>query len=64
MGYLARTGDTTPAGVRSALVAGTVLASFCVEDFSLDRFRTLDSAQVRARIAQFADLVRFAQPTV
>ena len=64
MGYLARTGDTSPAGVRSALVAGTVLASFCVEDFSLDRFRTLDGAQVRARSGAFADLVRFAPPTV
>jgi sugar/nucleoside kinase (ribokinase family) len=64
MGYLARTGDTSPAGIRSALVAGTVLASFCVEDFSLDRFRTLDAASLRARIAGFADLVRFAPPSV
>jgi len=44
-------------------VAGTVLASFCVEDFSLDRFRTLDGAAVQARIGGFADLVRFAPPT-
>ena len=64
MGYLARTGDTSPAGVRSALVAGTVLASFCVEDFSLDRFRSLDDASVRARIGALADLVRFAPPTL
>jgi sugar/nucleoside kinase (ribokinase family) len=62
MGYLARTADTSPAGVRSALVAGTVLASFCVEDFSLDRFRTLDAPSVHARIGAFADLVRFALP--
>jgi sugar/nucleoside kinase (ribokinase family) len=62
MGYLTRTGDTSPAGVRSALVAGTVLASFCVEDFSLDRFRTLDAAAIRARIAAFASLVRFEAP--
>jgi sugar/nucleoside kinase (ribokinase family) len=64
MGYLARTGDTSPGGVRSALVAGTVLASFCVEDFSLDRFRTVDDASMRARIAGFVDLVRFAPPSV
>lgn len=62
MGYLARTGDTSAAGVRSALVAGTVLASFCVEDFSLDRFRTLDVGAIRARIAAFANLVRFYTP--
>lgn len=63
MGYLARTGDTSPAGVRSALVAGTVLASFCVEDFSLDRFRGLTPVDIRARIGAFADLVRFQSPT-
>ncbi len=62
MGYLARTGDTSAAGVRTALVAGTVLASFCVEDFSLDRFRTLDAGAIRARIAAFADLVCFETP--
>jgi sugar/nucleoside kinase (ribokinase family) len=64
MGYLAASGDTSPAGVRSALVAGTVLASFCVEDFSLDRFRVLDQAQIRARIAAYADLLRFHTPRV
>jgi sugar/nucleoside kinase (ribokinase family) len=64
MGYLARTGDLSPAGVRSALVAGTVTASFCVEDFSLDRFRTLDAAAIRARIAGFANLVRFDAPKI
>jgi sugar/nucleoside kinase (ribokinase family) len=64
MGYIARTGDTSPAGVRSALVAGTVLASFCVEDFSLDRFRTLSAAEIRARIASFASLVRFEAPNI
>jgi sugar/nucleoside kinase (ribokinase family) len=64
MGYLARTGDTSPSAVRAALVAGTVLASFCVEDFSLDRFRTLDAAAIRARIATFANLVRFEAPQI
>ena len=64
MGYLAATGDTSADGVRSALVAGTVLASFCVEDFSLDRFRTLDAAAIRARIAAFADLLRFQIPKI
>jgi sugar/nucleoside kinase (ribokinase family) len=64
MGHLAATGDTTPAGIRSALVAGTVLASFCVEDFSLDRFRALDQSQLRARLAAYADLLRFQPPVL
>jgi sugar/nucleoside kinase (ribokinase family) len=60
MGWLARTGDISPAGIRTALVVGSVLASFCVQDFSLDRFRSLDEEAIRARCAAFAQLVRFA----
>jgi hypothetical protein len=60
MGWLARTGDLSSNGIRTALVFGTVLASFAVEDFSLDRFRTLDVAAIRTRAQAFADLVRFA----
>jgi sugar/nucleoside kinase (ribokinase family) len=59
MGWLARTGDTSSAGIRTALVVGSVLASFCVQDFSLDRFRSLDEPAIRARCAAFAELVRF-----
>ncbi len=59
MGWLARTGDISPAGIRTALVVGSVLASYCVEDFSLDRFRSLDEYAIRARCAAFADLIRF-----
>jgi len=62
MGYLAARGNTSPATVRSGLVAGTVLASYCVEDFSLDRFRSLDAAQIRTRIAAYAALLRFEAP--
>ena len=42
-----------------AMIMGSVLASFSVEDFSLDRFRRLDLSQVRERFAAFADLVHF-----
>ena len=59
MGWLARTGDVSPGGIRTALVVGSVLASFCCEDFSLDRFRTLDPEAIRTRFAAFADLVNF-----
>jgi sugar/nucleoside kinase (ribokinase family) len=59
MGWLARKGDISPAGIRTALVVGTALASFCVQDFSLDRFRSLDEAAIRARCDAFAELVRF-----
>ena len=59
MGWLARTGSTTPESIRTAMILGSVLASFAVEDFSLDRFRTLDLHQIRERFVAFADLVHF-----
>jgi len=59
MGWLARTGSTTPQSIRTAMILGSVLASYCVEDFSLDRFRTLDMGAIRDRFAAFADLVHF-----
>jgi len=60
MGWLARTGDLSPNGIRTALVLGTVLASFAVEDFSLDRFRSLGASAIRTRCADFSELVRFS----
>ena len=39
MGWLAREGNTEPATIRTSMIMGSVLASFSVEDFSLDRFR-------------------------
>jgi sugar/nucleoside kinase (ribokinase family) len=59
MGWLARSGSTTPQTIRTAMILGSVLASFAVEDFSLDRFRSLDLSQIRERFAAFADLVHF-----
>jgi sugar/nucleoside kinase (ribokinase family) len=59
MGWIAREGDTSPATIRTAMIMGSVLASFCVEDFSLDRFKRLDLGQIRERFEAFADLVHF-----
>lgn len=59
MGWLARENDTSTATLRRAMAYGTVLASFTVEDFSLNRLRGLDSAEIEARLAAFADVMRF-----
>lgn len=59
MGWLAHSGDVTPAGIRTALIIGSVLASFCCEDFSLDRYRTLDLSAIRERFAAFTNLIHF-----
>jgi sugar/nucleoside kinase (ribokinase family) len=59
MGWLARAGGTEPADIRTAMILGSVLASYSVEDFSLDRFRTLDMTAIRERFGAFVDLVHF-----
>jgi sugar/nucleoside kinase (ribokinase family) len=59
MGWLAREGDTSPTTIRTAMIMGSVLASFSVEDFSLEPFKRLDLTQIRERFQAFADLVHF-----
>ncbi|MBI2756657.1 MAG: sugar kinase [Chloroflexi bacterium] len=49
MGSLAQSGDTSWAGIRRAMAYGSVVASFAVEDFSVDRLRTLDGGQIAER---------------
>src|SRR5512145_644868 len=49
MGYVARTRREDHATMRRAIVLGSVLASFTVEQFSLDRLRTLAPGEIRGR---------------
>jgi sugar/nucleoside kinase (ribokinase family) len=46
------------ASIRRALVHGTVIASFTIEAFSLDRLRTLTRREINDRYAQYASMVR------
>jgi sugar/nucleoside kinase (ribokinase family) len=58
MGYLAGQGEVTAAGLRRAMVYGAVMASFTVEDFSLNRLMRLGREEVEERVRAFHDLVR------
>ncbi|MCY3544060.1 MAG: PfkB family carbohydrate kinase [Chloroflexi bacterium] len=60
VGYIAATGDTTPAGYRRAAVLGSVMGSFCVQDFSSDRVRTLTMQDIEDRFRAFTKLTSFA----
>ncbi len=59
MGYLARAGAEDHAAMRRAIVLGGVLASFAVEQFSLDRLRALTTEEIRARYGEFRQLTHF-----
>jgi sugar/nucleoside kinase (ribokinase family) len=61
MGALASSPSGDPGSfdsVRRSLVAGTVVASFNIEAFSLDRLKTLTRREIDDRIAQYAAMVR------
>jgi len=59
MGYLAVSGHTTDAALRRAMVYGSVLGSFAVERFGLDRLRALRRAEIHARARHFVKLTQF-----
>jgi sugar/nucleoside kinase (ribokinase family) len=60
LGYLASRGFDGDLDLRRAAVVGSVMASYQVEDFSLDRLRRLTEGEIRARYAGFEELTRFS----
>jgi len=58
MGYIAFRDRTDSATMRRAMVYGSVMASFTVEDFSLNRLSRLDAREIDRRYAEFEDLIR------
>jgi len=61
MGYLAQQGLTDRASVRRAMVFGAVMASFAVEDFSLERLKRLARREIEQRYAAFQRMVSVEQ---
>lgn len=58
-GWLARTGDVSVANMRKAVIYGSALASFCVEEFSIDGIRALTQEQLADRFAIFRTISGF-----
>lgn len=59
MGYLAKVGTASTEALRRAIVYGTILASFNVEGFSIQRLQQITLADVEARRRQFASMTSF-----
>jgi len=59
VGYLAATGNLSEVAMRQAVIFGSVMASFTVEAFSLDRLRALDYKEIEARFGEFKRLTHF-----
>ncbi|RMH29643.1 MAG: sugar kinase [Planctomycetota bacterium] len=63
MGRIAAQGAADPGSfdsIRDALAHGTIIASFNVESFSLDRLKALTPADVHTRFADYASMLRVA----
>jgi len=60
VGYLASTRNLSEQNLRKAIVFGTVMASFTVEKFSLDRLKELDYAEISDRYRKIKLLTDFA----
>ncbi len=59
MGSLACAETIDDDSLRRAMIHGSSLASYCVEDFSLDRLRALEKPDVERRFGEFRELMRF-----
>lgn len=59
IGFIARSRNTSFENMKSAVIVGSAMASFCVEKFGTLRMQELEKEEVDSRIRQFIDLVNF-----
>ncbi|HEX7756424.1 MAG TPA: PfkB family carbohydrate kinase [Niabella sp.] len=59
IGYLAKTGDISFENMKKAIIAGSALASFCVEKFGNTRLKELTKEELNDRIQVFRELTSF-----
>jgi len=63
MGYLANTRNAEDGVIRQAMIFGSVMASFNVEDFSLNRMKYLTYPEIERRFREFKKLCTFEDIT-
>lgn len=59
LGHMARSGDTSQQGLRRAIVYGSVVASFTVEDFGVKRLTAASLDEIEERYQRFVQLTDF-----
>jgi sugar/nucleoside kinase (ribokinase family) len=59
MGHLAKTRDISFENMKTAIIVGSALASFCVEKFGPVRLKEITQAEIDTRIREFVQLVNF-----
>ena len=61
IGYLATTGDLSEANMRRAVVYGSVMGSFAVEKFSIERLLSVTRAEIDQRVREMRRLITFEE---
>lgn len=64
IGYIAATDDASFDNMKRAIIAGSALASFCVEKFGTQRLLEITKEEIEARIERFVSLTNFEMSTV
>jgi len=59
VGHLAKTKDISFENMKTAIIVGSAMASFCVEKFGTTRMKEISKEDIQSRIQQFVDLVNF-----
>lgn len=59
MGYLAGAGEVSDRSLRRALIYGSVMASFAVEEFGVSRLLRLTRSEIEARFNEFKRMTHF-----
>ena len=59
LGYLAEQGNFEPKTLKEAMAYGVVVASFNVEDFSLERMKQIERADLDARLSEYRQMLNF-----
>ena len=59
IGYLAKTDDISFDNIKRAVVHGSAMASFCVEEFSLGKLKNLSEHIIQDRLKRFVEITSF-----
>lgn len=59
IGHLARTRDISFENMKTAIIVGSAMASFCVEKFGPQRLKEITKADIDTRLKEFVQLVNF-----
>jgi len=59
IGHIARTKDISFQNMKSAIIVGSAMASFCVEKFGTNRLKEIGHTEIDRRLQQFKELVNF-----